>query len=515
MKVLFAISVVVVAGCAHAPDPSRPVRITVLHTNDHHGHYWRSSTGEHGLAARKTLIDRIRADVAREGGHTLLLDAGDVNTGVPESDQQDAEPDFRGMSLLGYDAMAVGNHEFDKPQATQDRQRQWSSFPWLSANLYRGAQPMFTPYKVFTLGTARVAVVGLTAEEVERAVGGARYPQVRVEKPAAALRAWMPEVRRSADVVIALTHLGHYLPGQRGVNPPGDVELAHAVPGIDVIVGGHSHDTVCMDGPDKRVTVKADGTCTPDHRNGTWIVQAGDRGRYLGRADFEYAHGTLRLVGYRLLPVNLGSAGAIAEDPAVLEALRPFQQRGDAKLSAVVGHARGRFDGDRSQVRHRPAALGHLITAAMLERTGADVAVVSGGGIRNSLPEGPITYRDLLKVQPFGNRIVVIEMTGAELQAYLAAATSKTPGSGAYAQIGGVQWSQAATRNGDITLRGKPLDLARTYRLATIGFLAGGGDGYPVLPPNRQGGDAGWIDVEVLRDYIAARGTVAVEDHQP
>lgn len=515
LRALVIVAVVLATGCTHAPVLQGPVRITVLHTNDHHGHYWRNERGENGLAARKTLIDRIRVEVRQAGGHLLLLDAGDVNTGVPESDQQDAEPDFRGMSLLRYDAMAVGNHEFDKPQAVQDRQRQWSSFPWLSANVYRGDVPMFTPYKVFAFGALKVAVVGLTAEEAARSVGGVRYPGVRVDKPIETLREKMPELRQRADVVIALTHMGHYLPGKRGVNAPGDVELALAVPGIDLIVGGHSHDTVCMESPDRRTAPEEHpGACRPDHRNGAWIVQAGDKGRYLGRADFEYAKGALKLVGYQLLPVNAAHATAVSEDPAVLALLQPFQRAGDAKLSAVVGRAQGIFDGDRATVRHRPAALGQLITAAMRARTDADVAVISGGGIRNSLPDGPLTYRHVLKVQPFGGRIVVALMTGEQLGNYLAAVSAKTPGSGAYAQIGGVRWSQPATRSGTLIVADQPLDPARTYRMAISHFLAEGGDGYPVLPKEWQE-EASWIDAEVLLAYIAARGTVAVADYEP
>ncbi len=96
-----------------APDTPKAHYLTILHTNDNHGRFWSNERGEYGMAARKTLIDSFRAEVAAEGGQVLLLSGGDINTGVPESDTQDAEPDFRGMTMLGYDAMAVGNHEFD------------------------------------------------------------------------------------------------------------------------------------------------------------------------------------------------------------------------------------------------------------------------------------------------------------------------------------------------------------------------------------------------------------------
>ena len=110
-------------------------KITILHTNDHHGHFWKSRHGEFGLAAQKTLVDRIRKEVGLAGGFTLLLSAGDINTGVPESDLQDAEPDFRGMSLLRYDAMAIGNHEFDNPLDVLAKQKTWAQFPFLSATV--------------------------------------------------------------------------------------------------------------------------------------------------------------------------------------------------------------------------------------------------------------------------------------------------------------------------------------------------------------------------------------------
>ena len=112
-------------SCAH----QAPLKLTILHTNDHHGRFWKNRDGEYGMAARKTLIDKIRREVKSDGGHCLLLSGGDINTGVPESDRQQAEPDFRGMQKLGYDAMAVGNHEFDNPFPVLQKQQQWAGFP--------------------------------------------------------------------------------------------------------------------------------------------------------------------------------------------------------------------------------------------------------------------------------------------------------------------------------------------------------------------------------------------------
>lgn len=121
---------------AQAYEQDKTYKITILHTNDHHGHFWRSDYGEYGLSAQKTLVDGIRKEVAAEGGSVLLLSGGDINTGVPESDLQDAEPDFRGMNLIGYDAMAVGNHEFDNPLSVLRQQENGRSS--------RSSPPIFT-----------------------------------------------------------------------------------------------------------------------------------------------------------------------------------------------------------------------------------------------------------------------------------------------------------------------------------------------------------------------------------
>ncbi|MES2941649.1 MAG: bifunctional UDP-sugar hydrolase/5'-nucleotidase UshA [Pseudomonadota bacterium] len=502
-------------------------RLTILHTNDHHGHFWRSDHGEYGLAARKTAIDAIRSELAAQGGQLLLLDAGDVNTGVPESDLQAAEPDFRGMSALGYNAMAVGNHEFDRSLSILRRQREeWSSFPWLSANVYRRGVRMFEPYRIFQLGKLKVAVLGLTSEDTSKMLIEERFPEVKFAPAAAEAAKLMPELRQRADIVIGLTHLGHYADGKSGSNAAGDVELARAVSGFDAIVGGHSHTPVCMLEQNRRnEAYRPLDACMPDQQNGAWIMQASDWGKFLGRADFEVVGGKLKLQHYTLIPINLRSAGpasagtnqnlpVFAEDSDVLTLLTPFKMRGDAGLSAVVGKADGRFEGDRSIVRFKPTSLGKLLVTAIQQKARADIALINSGAIRDSLPSGPLTFRNLLRVQPFGNRLVTVTMTGAELEKYVADALQITPGSGGYPQYTGFEM-RSVDGGQALFVKGRRVDRSARYKLAVNSFTAKGGDGYPDLSGRSDYIDTGLLDVEVLREFVADRGLLRVADFEP
>lgn len=513
------------AGCAAPARP--PLQLTVLHTNDHHGRFWANNDGELGLAARKTLVDRIRAEVAAAGGHTLLLDGGDVNTGVPESDLQDAEPDFRGMTALGYDAMAVGNHEFDKPPSVLAKQRSWAGFPLLSANIYKAdGQRMFEPYKIFDKGGYRIAVIGLTTEDTTKMVLPDHIAGLRFGRPADEAAQLVPQLRGQADMVIAATHMGHFPDGRHGLNAPGDVELARAVPGLDLIVGGHSQNPVCMRAENRRDEAYVPGTpCAPDRQNGAWIVQAHEWGKYLGRADFTIEGGRVQLVKYELLPINLkqrqadGSKRlyreAIAEDAGLLAMLRPFREAGQELLSAPVGRAEAAFDGDRGVVRQRTTPLGVLIARAMIERTGADLALMNGGGIRTSLPAGSLSYRDLLMVQPFANTLVVVTLTGAELMAYLDAAAKMTAGSGGFPHTAGLAWRIEGGRVAEARVGGQPVDPARRYKLAINNFVAAGGDGYPSLKGHPGYVDTGFNDAEAMRSYIVRHSPLKLADHDP
>ncbi len=508
---------------AQAYEKDKTYKITILHTNDHHGHFWRSEYGEYGLAAQKTLVDSIRKEVAQEGGSVLLLSGGDINTGVPESDLQDAEPDFRGMNLIGYDAMAVGNHEFDNPLTVLRQQEKWAKFPFLSANIYQKStgERLFKPWAIFTRQDIKIAVIGLTTDDTAKIGNPEYFTDIEFRKPAEEAKVVIQELNMNEkpDVIIATTHMGHYDNGDHGSNVPGDVEMARSLPAgsLAMIVGGHSQDPVCMASENKKQVNYVPGTpCAPDKQNGIWIVQAHEWGKYVGRADFEFRNGEMKMVNYQLIPVNLKKkvtwdngkservlyTPEIAENPQMLSLLTPFQNKGKAQLEVKIGSVNGLLEGDRSKVRFVQTNMGRVILAAQIARTGADFGVMSGGGIRDSIEAGDITYKSVLKVQPFGNIVVYADMSGKEVVDYLTAVAQMKPDSGAYPQFANVSFVAKEGKLTDLKIKGEPVDPAKTYRMATLSFNATGGDGYPRIDNKPGYVNTGFIDAEVLKEFI-------------
>lgn len=519
----------------HTATPAEPVegtRFTLLHTNDHHGRFWHNKHGEYGLAARKTLIDRIRAEVRESGGEVLLLSGGDINTGVPESDLQDAEPDFIGMRDIGYDAMAIGNHEFDNPLSVLRQQEKWAGFPFLSANIYDKTtkERLFPSHHTFDVNGLKIAVLGLTTDDTKK-IGNPEYLEnIRFRSPIVEAAQLVPELAKKSDVVIAATHMGHYQDGEFGINAPGDVSLARLVPQIDVVVGGHSQDPVCMMAENQADTnYKPGGDCAPDRQNGTWIVQAHEWGKYVGRADFEWRKDGLKLLSYELIPVNLkkkvvNSAGEkvrvfiqdeIVADKSLATLLTPYQEKGQEQLLEVIGKSAEKLEGDRSVIRFHPTNLGHLIATAQMEKVGGDVAVMNSGGIRDSISEGDISYKDVLKVQPFSNTICYVDLTGNELMDYLKATAEKPIDSGAFAQFSGAKLVIEGGQLNFISVDDKPIDSSKTYRLAINSFIASGGDGYPELDTHENFVNTGFVDADVLKEFLQKHSPIEKNAFSP
>ncbi|MDE1249038.1 bifunctional UDP-sugar hydrolase/5'-nucleotidase UshA [Vibrio aestuarianus] len=527
------------AGCATQPthewQQDTTYKLTVLHTNDHHGRFWQNKYGEYGMAARKTLIDDLRSEIEAQGGSVLLLSGGDINTGVPESDLQDAEPDFKGMSKIGYDAMALGNHEFDNPLDVLFKQKEWANFPMLSANIYDKVtgKRLFQPYQMFDKQGVKIAVIGLTTEDTAK-IGNLEFiGGIEFRDPKEEAKKLIAEIEKSEkpDLIFAVTHMGHYENGQRGVNAPGDVALARYLDegSLDMIVGGHSQEPVCMEGPNVvSKTFKPGDECKPDMQNGTYIVQAHEWGKYVGRADYEFRNGELNMVSYNLIPVNLKKKvkvngesqrvfiqEQIAEDAEMLNFLRPYQEQGQAQLGVKIAETNGKLEGDRNVVRFQQTNLGRLIATAHMERAKADFAVMNSGGVRDSIDAGNVTYKDVLKVQPFANILTYTDMTGAEVLDYLNVVATKPVDSGAYAQFAGISMTVSDGKVSNVVIGDKQLRLDKTYRFTVPSYNAAGGDGYPKISGHPGYVNTGFVDAEVLKDYLEANSPIDVNQYAP
>jgi len=508
----------VLAGCAATGpvyEQDKEYKLTILHTNDHHGRFWQSSRGEYGMSARKTLIDKIRMEVEEDGGAVMLLSGGDINTGVPESDLLDAEPDFKGMTLLGYDAMALGNHEFDNARDVLMQQSEWADFPFLSANIFKkdSNKTLFPAYEMFEVQGNRVAVVGFTTEDTVK-IGNPEYmTDLTFKTPVEVAETLIPKLNEKADLVIAVTHMGHYDDGKSGGNAPGDVTLARSVKGFDVIVGGHSQIPLFE----------------PDVQNGTLILQAHEWGKYVGRLDLVVKNGDITSYDYRLIPVNLKDRvtdaegnrtyvlreGEIAQDLEMLAMLAPFQKLGAEELNVVIGSSDGDFIGERSQVRSNPTNMGVLIAKAQMMKAKADLAIMNSGGIRADMEAGDITYKNVLTVQPFGNILTYVDFTGKELTEYLNVAISKEAGSGAFAQFYGVEIKAKGGKLVSAAINGASIDMSKTYRLAINSYIASGGDGYPKVSDHPNFVNTGFVDADLMVEFIQGNSPLSVGDFKP
>ena len=538
---LTTLAAAIATGCATQPTEQanshqwiqdKEYNLTILHTNDNHGNFWQNKYGERGMAARATLINNIRAEVKSEGGSVLLLSGGDINTGVPESDLQDAEPDFIGMNMIGYDAMTLGNHEFDNTLDVLAKQEGWAKFPFISANIYKDGERMFDAYKIFNKEGIKIAVIGLTTEDTANIGNPEFIGELEFRDPKVEAKALIAELKatENPDVIIAATHMGHYLNGEHGSNAPGDVQLARYLNegDLDMIVGGHSQEPVCMEGAEY-ASFKPGQDCAPDVQNGTDIVQAHEWGKYVGRADYTFINGEFTLQSYNLIPVNLKKKiknaegkkvrvfiqDEIAQDQAVFDTLKPFQEKGQAALNVQIGQSNGVLQGERKIVRNNQTNLGRLIATSHMQRAKADFAIMNSGGVRASIEAGNISYKDVLTVQPFGNIITYVDMTGAEVMDYLNVVGTKTRDSGAYAQFAGITMTVTSDKVTNVVIAGKALDTTATYRFTIPSFNAAGGDGYPNITAHPAFVNTGYVDAEVLKDYIEANSPINVDDFAP
>lgn len=462
--------------------------LVILHTNDTHAQIlpFERSNGAlvGGAAARADLVRRERERDRR----TVLLDAGDVFQGTPFFALFGGVPDYRAMSMMGYQAGALGNHDLDNGPAAWIRTSREAKFAIRSANVFVAAESSWArgrvevpaairrgakwiggakvpdpaplvfltekPWEVERLGpVGRVATFGLTTPDLVRIVKPSRNGGVAVADPIAAARYLVPKLREKASLVVCLSHLGDDM----------DRKLAERVSGIDVIVGGHNHKAI-----HQPVLVR---NATPNGYGGTLIVQAGSRGEYLGRLVL-YLDGD-RAVRYAGALLRVRPADG--EDAKVAAILRPYAEKVEAETGGVVFHSPARYP--NTGLRDGETPLGNFVADVIRWAGNADVGFVNSGGIRAPMPEGDVTEADIHSIVPFDNQIVVVRMPGYLLRQLLDRVARRI-GKGGFLQVSGLKFVISRDRASYIRVGGDPLDPEREYRVATIDYLAEGGDGY-------------------------------------
>ncbi len=479
------------------------VHLVVLHTNDVHGNLLPltpaqaqvDATGEvGGFAALAAFVRTERAAAKAAGAEVLLLDGGDVWRGTPEGDLTRGDLVVEAFGRLGYDAVAFGNHELDLGVENAARLAKAAPFPWISANVVETATgkppPWLATHVILERGGLRIGIVGMTPPETARIVMGADAMGLAFQSEKAAATAQAEALEGRTDVLLFLTHLG----------PEKDAGVLSAAPRARLVVGGHSHTRLSkpiLAGPDK----------------GAWIVQAGTACVVAGRVRLKVNRATKEVVleDYALTPLAVERVGRDAEmaaflnerlskDP-VLQALRePF-----ATLTADAPR-QGRSPWSSS-------AAGNLVADATRAAVEADVALANRGGVRTSIPKGPVTGRDVFRLMPFENTIVVVPMTGAELSAALAFSVEGSRISPL--EVSGLTMRFHVEGTGDrarasavrVEVGGAPLDPARTYRVAVNSFLAQGGDGYGQFG-SKRGKDSGILVRDAIRAWLASHDPV-------
>lgn len=508
-KLLYTIFILLAAYSLVAGNFKGEAKLVILHTNDTHGHalpFANTVENGGGAAARLTMIK----DVRKNYDNVLVLDAGDVNTGRPESDMFDAEPDLTGMNEMGYDAMTLGNHEFDKPLNILNKQMKMAKFPFLCANIKKADGSLLTkPYmiKEFKNGL-KVAVLGLTTSETATVGNPDIVKDLIIQDEVEAANEYVSMLRDSADVVVALVHMGLY--GEEN----GSMVLAKNVRGLDLIIDGHSHTLT-----EKPITAIDNGTykIAP-------IVQAGQWGSYVGKAEFELIKGKAKLAKWEAVPINYNKkvknaegrdevkyfGNSWTEDKKLAETLQPYLDKANEKLSEKIGVSAATYE--NKDTRKKETEIANLVCDAMLWKmqttTGADFAINNGGGIRTSLPEGDITLKHIFEVLPFDNTLATATLKGSDVVKLFEYAATIENGKGAFTQVSqGVKFTiNYATKTiSDLTINDLPVDKSKEYKIATNNYLMSGGDGYVIFKKAIKNYDSSILQRDVLSDYIKTK----------
>jgi 5'-nucleotidase len=478
--------------------------LTVLHTNDLHAHIEPTRIGRStfgGYAKQATLIKKYRV----EDPNTILLNGGDTFQGTLFFTQYQGFADLSILNVMGYDGMAVGNHEFDLGPAALGDFASHATFPVLSSNLDVSAEPVLRtsikPHAIKMVGGQKIGMIGATTPELPSI--SSPGPNVKllnlfdsIDKSIAALKS------EGVDKIVLLSHLGYDL----------EKQVAKQCPGLDVIVGGHSHTYL---GKPTGIQGFANPpgpypTVVENTESRVLLVSSWEWGKVFGRIRVTFDDQGKVKSWADTNPILVEES--IPDDPTVAAMVAAFNKPIDSLKQTVVAQAP--FALGRENSNRGNSVLGNIICDAMLaatEKSGAKVAIMNNGGIRANIDQGPITFEEVIQTSPFGNTLTVVDLTGAELLAALETGAARWGEDGRGLTIHVSKWTNVVydvskpvgRRVVSATVNGDPIEPAKTYRIVTNNFVAGGGDGFNSIKDAKgQRIETGILDRDALVDYL-------------
>ncbi|MDB5054466.1 MAG: 5-nucleotidase/2,3-cyclic phosphodiesterase-like hydrolase [Bacilli bacterium] len=469
-------------------------KISLITTGDVHGHlvYDQANGGyytldeiniEMGMPLMKAVID----DEKKKNKNSLVLDSGDMFHGTNEANVNESEGIVEAANLMGYDAMVAGNHDFDFGFDRIMQIKSKLNYPMLAANVSKDGQPAFEQYKIFNVGGKKIGVFGLTIPESlsNMAVFGKSTVEF-TDQIVAAKRVVADLESQKVDSIILLSHLGDDL----------DKELIKKVDGIDFILSGHHH----------WLYKKAEKI------NNTYFAEPGSYTTHVGVADLYYKKGKVAKVVWSIHNSNDRSK----EDKTIAAVAKKYYDIAFEKGKEVIGKSSVVLNGVRTQVRSQETNLADLIADAMKEQGGADLALLNGGGIRESVPKGDLTLYNIGKPLPFVNSLMTVEVTGQKVYDALERGLREWPNgasNGGFLQVSGISYEidgskPAGKRLVSVTKDGKPLDKNKLFKVATNDYLADGGDNYDEFKDAKLI-SKGELLRDVLAKYIKEKGNVS------
>lgn len=462
----------------------RAEKLVLVTTNDTHSQIDPTDDDNlGGVLRRKVVIDSIR----EANPNVLLIDLGDVVQGTLYFNNDKGDIENRMMNELGYDIRILGNHEFDN--GVDELARTWrnNTSVNITTNYDLSNTPlkdMFERHLIKQYGDKRVGFLGINLQP-KGMISEGNYDGVEYidAMKAANMMAWYLKNYEKCDMVIALTHIG-YPDEDTGAS---DTQLAAASEDIDIILGGHSHTIIDTKAPNDTIPwilPAADG-------DSILVTQAGKSGKYVGVVEIDLDDET---ADYRLIRIDSRLDSRI--DPRLDAIIEPYRQRVDSIMRVPVSRTRHALEKDSPELSNWVA---DFIRDRGSEITGApvDFAIANKGGIRRGLPKGTVTEGQIISMLPFNNYIVVLDIKGSDLIKNFEVMI-KTAGNGLSSEAD-VVYDPIGKRIVSATIDGKPIDPDSTYRIATIDYLANGGD---YMEPLKNGKVVFRSDNKVYNDLL-------------